>query len=70
MKKTIQIAGMSCMHCQMRVEKALKGVEGLKSAAVDFKAGIATVEVDAAVSDTVLKNAIKEAGYKPGRIEE
>jgi copper chaperone CopZ len=70
MKKTIQISGMSCMHCQMRVEKALKAVEGVKSASVDFKTGIATVEVDIAVNDNVLKNAIKEAGYKPGRIEE
>lgn len=69
MKKTIKIAGMTCMHCQMRVEKALKSVNGVNNVTVDFKAGLATLEVEPQVEELTLKNVIKEAGYKPGKIE-
>ena len=69
MKKTIKIAGMTCMHCQMRVEKALKAVNGVNSVNVDLKNGSATLELEPQVEDLTIKNAIKEAGYKPGKIE-
>ena len=32
----LTIEGMTCMHCKMRVEKALKGVPGVTSAQVDL----------------------------------
>ncbi len=69
MTKTIQVSGMICMHCKMRVEKALKNVAGVSNATVDLAKSNATVEVDASVNDLALKNAVKEAGYKPGKIE-
>ena len=67
--KTMKISGMSCMHCQMRVEKALKALEGVQNVAADFRLGQATFDVDASVDELTLKNAVKEAGYKPGKIE-
>jgi len=69
MKKTVKISGMSCMHCQMRVEKALKGVQGISEVTVDFKNGLAIIEHDSQVDDLIIKNTIKEAGYKPVKIE-
>ncbi len=69
MKKTMKISGMSCMHCQMRVEKALKGLTGVDNVVVDFRLGQATFEVSENVDDLTLKNAVKDAGYKPGKIE-
>jgi len=69
MQKTIQVSGMSCMHCKMRVEKALKNVPGVTNATVDLAKNNAVVEIDANVQDLALKNAVKEAGYKPGKIE-
>ncbi len=39
----LKVNGMSCPHCEMRVRKALMGVEGVESAKADYKAGKATV---------------------------
>lgn len=62
MKKVIEINGMSCGHCQARVENALNAIEGVE-AKVDLKKKIAIVELKKAVDDETLKNAISQAGY-------
>jgi len=69
MKKVISINGMSCEHCQARVEKALNAIDGVE-AKVDLKKKNATVTLQSDVDDEVLKNAVKEAGYEPVSIEE
>lgn len=69
MKKTIKIEGMSCSHCQARVEKALNGIAGV-TAKVDLKKGQATVRSEAAVSDADLSRAVEEAGYTVTAIDE
>ncbi len=69
MKKVITVEGMSCAHCQARVEKALNEIEGVE-AKVDLKKKTVTVSMKNPVADEVLKNAIKEAGYEPGSVEE
>ncbi len=69
MKKVITINGMSCEHCQARVEKALNALDGV-AAKVDLKKKTATVILKAEVNDEVLKNAVKEAGYDVVSIEE
>ncbi len=68
MKKTVHIEGMSCMHCKMRVENALKGVPGVTLAAVDLKKGTASVE-GANLVDASLLAAVRKAGYDPKKIE-
>ena len=69
MKKVITINGMSCAHCQARVEKALNEIEGAE-AKVDLKKKIATVTMQTAVKDETLKNAVEQAGYEVVSIEE
>ena len=69
MKKMIAIEGMTCGHCQARVEKALNSVEGVK-AKVDLKKNSATVEADSTISDDLLKKTVEEAGYTVTSIEE
>lgn len=32
----LKIEGMTCMHCKMNVEKALRGVAGVTNAQVDL----------------------------------
>lgn len=59
---TLEIAGMSCAHCQARVEKALAAVAGVDSVKVDLAKGTATVEgkdLDA----KALAHAVTDAGY-------
>ena len=69
MKKVITIKGMSCAHCQARVEKALNAIDGVE-AKVDLKKNNATVAMKDPVDDEVLKQAVTEAGYEPISVEE
>lgn len=70
MKKILTVEGMSCAHCQARVEKALAAVLGVESAKVDLKKKTATVALSGMVADDALMKAVKEAGYEPISIEE
>ncbi len=63
MKKVIQIEGMSCAHCQARVEKVLNDIEGVEGK-VDLKKNQAVVNIATEITDDTLKNAITEAGYE------
>lgn len=64
MKKTINIEGMMCGHCEMSVKKALEGLEGVKSAEVSHEKGTAVVELAEDVSDEILKKAVEDKDYK------
>jgi copper ion binding protein len=69
MKKTIKIEGMTCSHCQARVEKALNSISGV-DAKVDLKKKAAVVSFDGDISDALFKDAVTEAGYEVVSIEE
>lgn len=57
----IKIDGMSCNHCKMAVEKALKAVKGVESADVDLDKKQAVVTGSAQAAD--LHAAIEDAGF-------
>jgi copper chaperone CopZ len=64
--REIGIAGMTCDHCARRVENALRGVPGVKTARADRSAAKATVTFDAAATDLAALNAaILKSGYQP-----
>lgn len=63
MEKKLVIEGMSCNHCKMRVENALKGVEGVSNAVVDLADKSAIVTLNADVDAAVLKESVEDAGY-------
>lgn len=69
MKKTINIEGMSCMHCVNHVTEELKKVEGVSKVQVDLDAKKAVVEVGCCTSDDALKAAVEEAGYEAVSIQ-
>jgi heavy metal translocating P-type ATPase len=58
---TLPITGMSCASCAGRVERALKAVPGVRSAAVNLATGRA--EVRGIAPPEVLIGAVKAAGY-------
>lgn len=66
----INIGGMTCISCQTRIEKALRGIPGVVKAEVSYTSGIADVSFDAAaVSMSEIKACIEDLGYEvlPGR---
>jgi len=63
-KVAIQIQGMTCNHCVMRVQKALAELPGVRKAAVTLQPGQATVEYDeGAVTPGQMAAAVARAGY-------
>ncbi len=64
-KLTLPVQGMTCASCVLRVEKALRGVDGVDEAVVNLATESATVEVEADKVDLdTLKAAVADAGYK------
>lgn len=63
--KTLKVQGMTCNHCVMRVQKALKGVIGVQDVKVDLQKAEAEVTYDESkVTQEKLSFAVVEAGYK------
>ena len=61
-KTVLKVEGMTCNHCKMAVEKALKGVEGVTGAEVDLTKKEAVVA--GAADKSAMVKAIDEAGFK------
>ena len=60
----LRVTGMTCGHCQAKVEKALKGVSGVYTAIVDLPDGEAEVDFeDDRVTAAQLIGAVQQAGY-------
>jgi copper chaperone CopZ len=62
----LAVTGMTCGHCEMRVQNALKGVAGVIDARADHGRGQAVVKVqngkDVVMDDLIA--AVQEAGYE------
>jgi copper chaperone len=65
-QEIIKVEGMSCMHCQLRVKKAVEAVEGVQRADVNLQTKQVTVDYEEGkVNLEDVKAAIREAGYEP-----
>jgi Cu+-exporting ATPase len=62
-KQQYEISGMHCASCALKIEKALKGVPGVKGANVNFATEKATVEAEKSVQPGALVEAVKKTGY-------
>ena len=67
--RTLHIKGMMCGHCENHVRAALEGIPGVSVLQVSHTAGTAQVLLDGTVANDVLKQAVKQAGYKITAIE-
>ncbi len=65
MEKKMLVEGMSCNHCKMSVEKAIKAVPGVTDCVVDLAAKTATITLNANVADEKLMEAVRGADFKP-----
>ncbi|MFZ5644355.1 MAG: cation transporter [Bacillota bacterium] len=64
-EETLKVQGMSCNHCKMAVEKALKNLPGVTGAEVDLSAGLVRVTYDpGSAGRDQIEAAIDQAGYK------
>jgi copper chaperone CopZ len=66
----VNVNGMACPFCAYGIEKKLRAIAGARNVKVDLEAGRATFEAPAgSVSEEQVKQAIKDAGFSPGKIE-
>ena len=60
----INIAGMTCGHCESAVTNALSEIVGVKVIEVSSEAGKAVIEQDSSVQQSQIASAIDDAGYE------
>ena len=64
-KTSLNVEGMTCGHCVMRVTKALEEIDGVKSAKVSLEKSVAEVLFKGDKIDSkVLIKAVVDAGYQ------
>ena len=59
----LQIGGMTCASCALRVEKSLGAVPGVRGASVNLATERASVTADTGVAAEALAAAVRKAGY-------
>lgn len=64
---TIQIPNMQSAHCQMRVNNALKSIEGIQI--TEIKPGECSLEIENDEKQSIAIQAIKDAGYSVENVE-
>ena len=69
MTKVIKIEGMMCPHCEANVKTTLEGLQGVASAEVSHKTGMAKLILSEDIENSILKNAVEEKGYKVISVE-
>ncbi len=64
---SLAVQGMTCAACVWRIEEALKGLPGVRAAAVNLATERAQITYDPAqVTPAAVANAVTDAGYAPG----
>ena len=64
-KIELKIGGLSCNHCKMKIEKALKTLDGVENVQVNLEDGEAIVDFNSAkISEAELKRVIGDVGYE------
>ncbi|MFC1528163.1 heavy-metal-associated domain-containing protein, partial [Candidatus Neomarinimicrobiota bacterium] len=56
---------MDCKHCKMTIENKISSIEGVSKVSVNLDEK--TVGVDGDVNTEKIEEAIREAGYTPGK---
>ena len=59
MKKTYALDELDCANCGLKMDEAVRKIEGVKSVNISFMTQKITLEADDADFDRVLKEAVK-----------
>jgi copper chaperone CopZ/thiol-disulfide isomerase/thioredoxin len=58
------VLGIDCKECAPPIVKALNGIKGVQNAKLDWRAGLATVEIPEGFEKAKIKTAIDAIGYE------
>lgn len=59
MKKTYKLIDLDCANCAVKMENAIKKIDGVTDATVSFMTQKMTIEADDARFDDIVKQAVK-----------
>ena len=59
MKKTFKMVDLDCANCAAKMEEAIKMIDGVTNASVNFMTQKMTLEADDARFDAIVKEAVK-----------
>ena len=59
MKKTFEFEKLGCAHCASKMETAIRKIDGVSSASINYIMKKLTIEAEDAVFDEVLSKAVK-----------
>ena len=59
MKKTFKLIDLDCANCAAKMEDAIKKIDGVTNASVNFMSQKMTLEADDARFDDIVKEAVK-----------
>ena len=59
MKKTFKMVDLDCANCAAKMEEAIKKIDGVTNASVNFMTQKMTIEADDARFDDIVKEAVK-----------
>lgn len=67
----LQVDGLACPFCAYGLEKKLKKLDGAENFNIDFKSGIATLDVPSStkVTQEELKQIVSDAGFELKSVE-
>lgn len=63
-EKNVYIEGMSCNHCKMSVEKALKSIDGVENVAVNLDDKKASITLTKSINNDEIKKVIEDIGFE------
>ena len=63
-EKNVYIEGMSCNHCKMSVEKALKSIDGVENVAVNLDDKKASITLTKSINNDEIKKVIENIGFE------
>ena len=61
---TYTVTGMTCSHCAMSVTEEITQIPGVSNVDVDLGSGQVTISSDVVVDQTLVQDAVEEAGYQ------
>lgn len=62
--QTYQIAGMTCGHCVNSVTEEVSAIPGITEVEVTLETGTLKFAATTTIADSVVEDAVKEAGYE------
>lgn len=59
MKKVFKLEDLDCANCALKMENAIKKIDGVNDASVSFIAQKLTIDADDAAFDDIIKKVVK-----------